>query len=68
MWQSTPGSRQTEIKMTKTKQQADSRDLPEPIVLTLDQLKEVASNTASGVPQVSGGVVPIRAGGIRVSQ
>lgn len=54
--------------MTKTKQQAELRDLPEPIVLTLDQLKEVASTTASGVPQVAGGVVPIRAGGIRVSQ
>jgi hypothetical protein len=56
--------------MTKTKQQqAELPDLPEPIVLTLDQLKEVASATASGVPQVAGGCVPvIRAGGIRVSQ
>jgi hypothetical protein len=54
--------------MTKTKQQAESRDLPEPIALTLDQLKEVASITASGVPQIAGGTVPIKAGGIRVAQ
>ena len=54
--------------MTKMKQQTELRDLPEPIVLTLDQLKEVASTTASEVPQVAGGILPIRAGGIRVSQ
>lgn len=54
--------------MTKTKQPAELRDLPEPIVLTLDQLKEVASATASEVPQIAGGVVPIKAGGIRVAQ
>jgi hypothetical protein len=55
--------------MTKTKQQAELRDLPEPIVLTVDQLKEVASATAGEVTQIAGGVIPvIRAGGIRVSQ
>jgi hypothetical protein len=58
-----------EITMIKTKQQAEVCDLPEPIVLTLDQLKEVASSTAGEVPQIAGGVVPtIKAGGIRVAQ
>ncbi len=54
--------------MTKMKQQAELRDLPEPIVLTLDQLKEVASSTASGVPQIAGGAGPIKSGGIRIAE
>jgi hypothetical protein len=57
-----------EIKMTKMKQQAESYDLPEPIVLTLDQLKEVASSTAGEVPQIAGGAGPIKSGGIRVAE
>ena len=53
--------------MTKTKQQAELHDLPEPIVLTLDQLKEVASSTAGEVPQIAGGAGPIKSGGLPVA-
>jgi hypothetical protein len=57
-----------EINMTKSHQKKDTSALPEPIVLTLDQLKDVASATASGVAGVSGGAGPIKSGGIKALQ
>jgi hypothetical protein len=57
-----------ESNMTKMKQQVELHDLPEPIALTLDQLKEVASSTAGEVPQIAGGLVPIKSGGIRIAE
>ncbi len=55
--------------MIKTKRQEDVRGLPEPIVLTPDQIKQVANETAGGCGCVVVVVhPPIIAGGIRVQQ
>jgi hypothetical protein len=59
----------TEIDMKRTKRRDDVDGLPEPIALTPEQLKEIASETAGGCGCVV--VVthpPIIAGGIRVAQ
>ena len=58
-----------EIDMKRTKRRDDVNGLPEPIVLTPEQVKEIASETAGGCGCVI--VVthqPIIAGGIRVAQ
>jgi hypothetical protein len=58
-----------EIDMARSKRRDDVIGLPEPITLTPEQLKEIASETAGGCGCVV--VVthpPIIAGGIRVAQ
>jgi hypothetical protein len=58
-----------EIDMRKANRREDVSSLPEPVVLTPDQLKEIAAETAGGCGCVV--VVthpPIIAGGIRVAQ
>jgi hypothetical protein len=58
-----------ETDMKNTKRRDDVNGLPEPIVLSPEQLKQIASETAGGCGCVV--VVthtPIIAGGIRVAQ
>jgi hypothetical protein len=59
----------TEIDMTRTRRRDDVNGLPEPIMLTPEQIKQIASETAGACGCVV--VVthpPIIAGGIRVAQ
>lgn len=51
--------------MTKTKRQDEIGNLPEPIALTPDQLKEIAAKTAGGTTAALSKPIII-AGGIRV--
>ena len=55
--------------MTRSTRRDDVSSLPEPITLTPEQLKEIASETAGGCGCVVVVVQPpIIAGGIRVAQ
>jgi hypothetical protein len=48
--------------MKKQKMTAQNSDLPEPIALTPDQLKEIASKTAGGLVTVPHSIVIIAGG------
>jgi hypothetical protein len=54
--------------MIKTKRQDGLAELPEPITLTAEQLKEVATKTAGAGCTVPVTLPSIIAGGIRVAQ
>jgi hypothetical protein len=61
----------TEINMKRTRRHDDVSGLPEPIVLTPDQLKEIATETAGGcgcgcpVPVIN---PPTIHGGVKAAQ